>query len=119
MSHIAHMDQDWRVFIGGSTIGTQGTEGVILCDEEHTDGARITLEKNGIAAPYAVTCGIPGWLVHTRFFQTERTARKAFKAMKAGLASVLCIIPREEDVTDGTKLMQVNAALADFMERFP
>jgi len=53
----------WRRFEAGSTVGLKGTEdGVILRDEDHDAGARITLDRectHGVS--FAVTCGIYGW----------------------------------------------------------
>ena len=39
--------------------------GVILRELEHPDGARIALERGGAVSPFAITCGIYGWMVHT------------------------------------------------------
>ena len=62
----------WQPFDDGKTIGQRGSEkGIIVGDEEHLEGARVTLEQDGEAAPYAITCGIYGWMVHTRFFGGE------------------------------------------------
>jgi hypothetical protein len=61
---------EWIEFEGGSTIGEQGSEnGLTLKDEEQVRGARITLERDTRIAPFAITCGIYGWMVHTRFFR--------------------------------------------------
>jgi hypothetical protein len=35
----------------------------VIFDQEHELGARITLERNTRAAPFAITCGIYGWMV--------------------------------------------------------
>ena len=56
----------WVAVENGATIGTLGSEGgVIERDEEHADGARITIEQGGTIAPYSITCGIYGWMFHT------------------------------------------------------
>jgi len=47
--------------------GSEG--GVIVRDEEHALGARITLETGCGIAPYAITCGIYGWMMHTCFLE--------------------------------------------------
>jgi len=55
----------WKPYDDGITIQNRGPEnGIILYDEELREGARITLEKDG-CAPYAITCGIYGLMVHT------------------------------------------------------
>ena len=42
----------WEPTDNGKTIGTKGSaEGKIVMDEEHTDGARVTLERGGSNAP--------------------------------------------------------------------
>lgn len=63
----------WIPFENGTTVGTTGSEGgTILRDELHPDGARITLERT--ASQFAITCGVYGWMVHTRFFDVGRCA---------------------------------------------
>ena len=59
---------EWITYEDGKTIGSTGSEGgVILRDEECPDGARITLEEEThMGVPFAITCGVYGWLVHTR-----------------------------------------------------
>jgi len=77
---------EWSSSENGATLGQQGSEqGVVVADEEHGDGARITLERDGVGAPWAITCGVYGLLVHTRFFMSEAEARAAFDAMKEPL----------------------------------
>ena len=72
------MDEDgtpaWHPFEDGASIGQAGSEGgVIVRDDEHPWGARITLERDGGFAPFALTCGIYGWMVHTRWFQPPKS----------------------------------------------
>jgi hypothetical protein len=58
----------WQAFKSGTTLGQRGSEeGIILKDEEHRHGARITLERDGGAAPFSVTCGVHSLFVHTAF----------------------------------------------------
>lgn len=101
---------DWRAFDGGSTLGERGSEnGVILLDEEHPVGARITLERSGYTAPFSITCGVYGALVHTRFFQGETEALGDFTEMKIQLTEMASI----SDEAD------LNAAAKAFLEQFP
>lgn len=51
-------------------------------DEQHREGARITLELNGRAAPFSITCGIYGLFVHTAFFSDERDACEKYAKMR-------------------------------------
>jgi hypothetical protein len=93
--------------------------GTVELDEEHDCGARITLERDAKTAPYAITCGIYGWMVHTRYFEDRDTAHLQYDAMKAGLAHILSLIPEEGDVDFNGKLNSANAAISGFVERFP
>ena len=109
----------WYSYENGQTLGETGTErGVIMRDEEHADGARITLERDG-HTPYAITCGIYGWLVHTCFFGTEAESRQAFGAMQRELARILTLIPLESDPDATSKLPALYAAFDAFTKEFP
>jgi hypothetical protein len=80
----------WAPFEMGHTIGAAGSEsGIITHDEEHRDGARITLERAAVSAPFAITCGIYGCMVHTRYFGLEAEATQAFEDMKQALDRIL------------------------------
>lgn len=110
----------WYPFNAGSTIGETGSEdGVILRDEEYSAGARITLERNSRPTPFAITCGIYGWMVHTRFFPTEQTANEAFEAMKAGLARIYDLLPWPDDPQADERDAEVIAEIDTFIENFP
>jgi hypothetical protein len=64
-------------FESGGAIGQEGSEdGTITRDEEEDlRGARITP-----TAPFAITCGVSGWMVHTRFFSIEADVIVQFEA---------------------------------------
>jgi hypothetical protein len=110
----------WRAFRDGSSIGVRGSEeGTILLDEEHQDGARITLERNGKTAPFAITCGIYDWMVHTRFFGEETQARQDFEAMKGALDDIVRAIPFLDDPDLEKKWKAVISAIYEFVERYP
>ena len=109
---------EWTAFDHGKTVGTSGSEGgVIRRDEEHDSGARITLEEGGAAAPWSITCGIYGWMVHTRFLATEDEGNQEFELMKTALEEVLRIFPPEDDAT-AEKMSAASRAIAAFVERF-
>lgn len=80
-------EQVWYPFDQGATLGDKGSEnGTILFDEEHVDGARITLEEDGYQ-PYAITCGIYGMLfVLTTFTSTLVEAKGKYESMKYDLS---------------------------------
>jgi hypothetical protein len=108
----------WYPFEDGATRGMRGMEGgVILEDEQHDDGARITWEGNCARAPHAITLTVYGWAGHVRFFADEATARADYEAMKGALLPVLALLPRYDD--DPIDADLIDAALADFMARFP
>ena len=87
---------DWQPFEGGHTVGRHGTEGgLILRDEEHRAGARITLEEGAIKAPFAVTCGIYGMFVHTAFAPDEAAGAEKYEAMKGRLVEIISLPDRD------------------------
>lgn len=113
----------WEAFLhdGGQTKGLAGTEGgTILADEEYENAARITLEENAQnGAVAAITCGVYGWMVHTRFFSDALEARQAFGEMKANLAQIVDDIPTETEPNWERHIPAISAAIHTFIERFP
>lgn len=82
-------DMMWVLYDNGVSIGTSGSEnGIIIKDEEHTAGARITLEQGGYA-PYGITCGIYGLMCHTAFASLLDEAAKKYEAMKLEISKAL------------------------------
>lgn len=113
-------DLAWHPFEEGTSLGKQGSEnGVIFRDEEHEEGSRITLERDGATAPFAITCGIYGWMFHTRFFGREAEASTEYELMKAGLAEILSVIPYNDDPEKDAKSDRVVELIQEFVERFP
>ncbi len=104
----------WSPYEGGDTAGQTGPEGgVIWKDEEHANGARITLERDALlGAPFAITCGIYGWLVHTRFFADEPTALAQYQGMQQALARIAGLVVAERSA-------EVAEAVDQFVETFP
>jgi hypothetical protein len=110
----------WYAFRDGDTIGQVGSEqGIIVADDEHPDGARITLERDGRVAPHAITCGIYGWMLHTRFLASEGEARLAFDAMREALGMIVSAIPLESDPDAKAKSSTVIRLISQFVEIFP
>jgi hypothetical protein len=109
----------WYPFEAGSTIGESGSEnGSILHDEEYSACARITLERDGHTT-FAITCGIYGWMVHTRFFATEEEANEAFEAMKGELARIVDLIPSRDDPQANERSSVAAEELHAFIKDFP
>lgn len=97
-------------FGSGVTIGQIGSEfGVIIQDFKHPLGARLMLEKFGRTAPYSITCGIYGCMVHTRFFATDLEAFQQFNLMAIALDSIL-----STSIDD-----DLNDSIGRFVEQFP
>jgi hypothetical protein len=108
----------WYPFDAGSTTGETGSEnGIILRDEGYVGGARITLERDGYT-PFAITCGIYGWMVHTCFFLTEEEANVTFEPMKAELARIIDLIPLRDDQEADRQLPVFYDALDAFTRQF-
>jgi hypothetical protein len=106
----------WYPYEEGKTEGTRGSEGgTIVRDEEHADGARITLERDTLyKVPFAITCGIYSWMVHTRFFADEPTALNAYEEMKRSIAAILALLVAGDIDSDA-----VSDAITEFVERYP
>lgn len=71
----------WEPFEQGTTIGTTGSEeGEIIRDEEWKGAARITIERGGEIAPFAITCGMyDGWrtlVLRARRKKRSRSVRR-------------------------------------------
>ncbi len=76
----------WLNMDNGKTIGQSGSEdGIIILDEEYNCASRITLERGGVTAPYSITCGIYGLLVHTIFADCEAEAIEKYNSVKKEL----------------------------------
>ncbi|HEY2660306.1 MAG TPA: hypothetical protein VGI79_11315 [Caulobacteraceae bacterium] len=107
---------NWTAFDDGKSLGHRGCEnGVIIADEEHLDGARISLERETGSASFAITCGVYDWMVHTRFFGTEGEGRRKYEAMKVDLAQLASAQPTSGQSASSKMITAVNA----FVERFP
>jgi hypothetical protein len=63
--------------------------GIVVRDEVHPEGARVTLERDGRTAPWSITCGIYGLMVHTVFCADEPSARSTYDALKADIVRIL------------------------------
>lgn len=115
-----HHPSHWQPFEDGGTLGLHGSEGgAIIRDEEHPGGARITLERDCLRVPFAITCGIYGWAAHTRFFADEPSALYAYDEMKPSLADIVALLPDADDPNVEDRADVVSEAIEAFVERFP
>ena len=80
---------------------------------------RITLEREGQTAPFAITCGIYGWMVHTRFFELETEAQSQFEDMKEELSRITSAAGLDAGSMTDIKSRAVSEAMSDFVKRFP
>lgn len=102
-------NDQWYPVADGATLGETGSEdGLIIRDEEHAHGARITLERGGSTAPFSITCGVYGAMFHTCFFGDEAEGQEAYGRMKPGLASIA-----------GSDAADAPEAAAAFVAQFP
>ena len=73
----------WENYDDGKSLGEKGSEGgIILKDEEYSSCARITLEKGGYTAPFAITIGVYFTLLHTHFCKTIKDAENEYMIFK-------------------------------------
>jgi len=85
-------------------------------DEEYSLGARISLERDCRAAPFAITCGIYGWMLHTRFFSSKFEAETQYEAMKSALAVLLEVAAKTAEIDGGRQVLM--AGVSKFVEIF-
>lgn len=111
-------DSSWHPSEKGSTIGQPGSEqGIIVRDEEHDLGARITLERDTRTAPFAITCGIYGWMMHTRFFSSAPEAEEQYARMKNALSALLEEAEQSAAIDGGRKALMDGVNW--FIETYP
>jgi hypothetical protein len=104
---------NWLAYDDGRSIGKVSTEGgIILLDDEHQQGARITLKRG--KDYISISCHIYGWTDHTRFFKSTSEAQREYVAMKAALGNVVGVIE-----SAGSKDIKVWEAISEFVRRFP
>ncbi|MGA3102431.1 MAG: hypothetical protein ABSD61_11270 [Terracidiphilus sp.] len=98
--------RDWHPSESGATLGQSGSEdGIVVRDEEHSLGARITLERGARIAPFAITCGIYGWMIHTRFFSSQPEAETQYDLMKTALSELLEDAEQTAEIDGGRQVM--------------
>jgi hypothetical protein len=111
-------DSSWQPFESGGTLGQKGSEdGAILRDEEHSLGARISLERDTSVAPFAITCGIDGWMLHTRYFSSENEAGAQYDAMKSALGALIEAADKTAEIDGGRQVLM--DGVSAFVETFP
>jgi hypothetical protein len=102
----------WLSYDDGRSIGRISSEGgMILLDDEHQSGGRITLKRSDKYV--SVSCNIYKWIDHTRFFGTVTDAEREYKSMKMALGEVITMI------ASNSPEIKVWEAISEFVRRFP
>ena len=110
----------WGPAEAGGTLGMQGAEGgVIVRDEAHPAGLRLTLEEDASRSFHALTCGVSGWLVHRRYFDNEAQALAAWEEMKPALVALRAQLPAEGARSLSAATREAGAKLGAFLARYP
>ena len=104
---------NWFSYDDGRSVGKVSAEGgVILRDDEHELGARITLKRG--SGYVSISCHIYGRADHTRFFGVVSDAEREYPAMRTALGNVMNIID-----SAGSNDIKVWEAISEFVGRFP
>ena len=104
---------DWFAYNDGRSAGevTKGG-GVILRDDEHKLGARITLKRD--INYISISCHIYKRIDHSRFFRMISDADREYKSMKSALGNMMIVI----DAAAGDDI-KVWEAISEFVRQFP
>ena len=103
----------WNPYNRGRSIGVKGSEGsVIVRDEEHPLGARMTIKQGKDYV--SVSCNIAGKIDHTRFFKEMRAADREYTVMQKEMEKVLSAISSVKAAD-----IKVWEAISTFVARFP
>jgi hypothetical protein len=101
----------WVAFDDGRSIGKVSAEGgVILRDDEHEQGARITLKRG--ASHISISCNIYGKMDHTRFFKTVSEAEREYNPMKKELGKIV------DNIKETRNQIQMWMEISEFVRRF-
>ncbi len=85
----------WQPYNHGRSIGVKSAEGgKVVRDEEHPQGARITIKQG--REYIAVSCNISGKIDHTRFFKEMRAAEREYESMQKEILSLNSLLSRLE-----------------------
>ncbi len=104
---------NWFAYNDGRSIGEVSAEGgVILRDEEHRRGGRVTLKQGKTFV--SVSSHIYGWMDHTRFFKSVNEAQREYVIMKNILGGMM-----DDILAAGANDLKMWEAIADFVRRFP
>lgn len=104
---------NWQPYNLGRSIGVKGSEGgVIIRDEEHPLGARMTIKQGRDYV--SVSCNISGKIDHTRFFREMSAAEQEYSNMQREMTRVIGAISSAKAAD-----IKVWEAISEFVTRFP
>jgi len=108
----------WYTCEDGATLGLTGSEGgVIIADEEHPAGARITLERDCLRVPYAITLVVYDWTYITRYIADLPLAEHEYQQIKSALdTNVFPYIVGAQDSEDA--IDTIAEAISRFVEQY-
>ena len=110
----------WQPYEGGSTLGMSGSQGGTITWDEHFAGqVRLTLEQDMSRSFHAITCGISGWLVHSRFFGSAPEAFAAYEELRPALVELWAELPEGGPRSTPDAARKGGPLLAAFIARFP
>jgi hypothetical protein len=110
----------WLAYDDGNTIGLQGVQGgTIIRDELYNEGARITLERDCLRVPYAITTSIYGLGDHTRFIADEPSAMHAYDVMRGEVAEIADLMPGDQESDEAETFDAAQLAFDAFSARYP
>ena len=109
----------WYPYKEGQTLGLPASEnGIVIRDEEYSEGALVTLERDSPTAPFAITFGLYGLMVHTCYFSTLADAQQAFEEIKTALGKMADMIPYDDDPEAYEKMEPVFEMIRQLVQRF-
>ena len=104
----------WELFEGGQHIGSMTEEGrVVVYDEEHADGARITIERCKDET-FCITCSIYRALFFVTIpYATAEEARASYAIMREEIGQAVEMLEKK-----GLPEDESHALLADWANNF-
>lgn len=110
----------WQNFDSGKTMGSVNSDGsIIIYDEEHTNGARLTIEKGGTTAPFEIVFGIYDVMFHTHFEPSEEDAMRYVAHIKTIIERALAHVHMPEDYQDNAWNETFNNLMDELIDDYP
>ncbi len=95
----------WHVHAAGLTLGRPGSDqGIVLLDEDCSLGARITLERGGDTAPFAITAGVSGHFTQIAYADSETDGRRKYLEMRHLLEQIVGVDSADVSASNAPEL---------------